>query len=302
MLTSRDIRAICPDLPLFEQEPMRLHTSFRIGGPADLLAKPRSEAELQALLSCASAHETPVLLMGNGTNLLVSDAGVRGLVVKTHDGLSQVQRVGETRVAAGSGVLLSRLATAALSWGLAGLAFAHGIPGTVGGAVAMNAGAYGGEMKDTVWETAYHDGQGGEKTLSKDDHVFSYRRSFFADHPHCVAVRTIFQLCPADRDVVKRDMDQYAQRRKASQPLEMPSAGSVFKRPPGRFAGTMIEACGLKGFACGGAQVSEKHAGFIVNRGGATCDDVLRLIVHIQETVLRQEGVRLEPEIKLVGQ
>lgn len=301
MLTAGEIAARCPGMPLYEHEPMRAHTSFRIGGPADLLAMPRSVHELASLLSLCSHTESPVLTMGNGTNLLVSDSGIRGLVIKTHNGLSHLTRQGEAQIVAGSGVLLAQLASAALSWGLSGLAFAHGIPGTVGGAVAMNAGAYGGEMKDVVSETVFIDNAGQTQVLPQQEHVFSHRRSYFSAHPEHAAAQTVFSLTPGEPEDIRRDMDDFAARRQHSQPLELPSAGSVFKRPPGRYAGPLIESCGLKGYAVGGARVSEKHAGFIVSNGTATCEDVRRLIAHIQEVVFRQEGVMLEPELKVIG-
>jgi UDP-N-acetylmuramate dehydrogenase len=280
---------------------MAEHTSFRIGGPADLLARPRNEAELTALLAIAARRETPVFLMGNGTNLLVSDAGIRGLVVKTGN-LSRIERVGETGLRAESGATLAQLAGTALDCHLAGLAFAHGIPGTVGGAVVMNAGAYRGEIRDVAVETRCCDRWGAPSLLRGGAHEFGYRRSAFAAKPDLLALSTLFLLTPGDPVEIRGEMDEYARRRRQSQPLEYPSAGSVFKRPPGRFAGPLIQSCGLKGFAVGGAQVSEKHAGFIINRGGATCDDVRRLIDHIQRTVLAREGVALEPEVRFVGQ
>jgi len=301
MLNDRDIRDALPGLPLFTQEPMSAHTSFRIGGPADMLALPRGEEETAELLRLASRHETPVFRMGNGTNLLISDAGVRGLVVKTCPGLAGITRRGGTQVSADAGALLARAASAAAGWGLSGLAFAHGIPGTAGGAVVMNAGAYHGEMSQVVLETHFVGPDGASGILTGSEHDFSYRHSFFTDHPDLMATKVVFQLTPGDPEVIRRKMAELAGCRRASQPLDAHSAGSVFKRPPGRFTGPLIESCGLKGYAVGGAQVSEKHAGFIVNRGGATCEDVKRLIAHIQETVLARHGVELTCELKFVG-
>ncbi len=288
-----------PALPLLSDEPLARHTSFGIGGPASLMALPRDEGELCGLL--ALCGDVPVLLMGNGTNLLISDRGFAGVAVKT-EGLSSVEQTGETTLRAGAGLLLSRLAVFAQKQGLAGLSFAHGIPGTVGGAVCMNAGAYGGEMAQVTKRTALCAPSGETIVLQGDEHDFSYRKSYFTAHPGAVALWTEFSLSPGDPAVIRAEMDDLAARRRGSQPLDKPSAGSVFKRPPGYFAGTLIQQCGLKGRAVGGAQVSEKHAGFIINRGGATCADVLRLIEEIQKEVLSQTGVRLEPELKIVGE
>lgn len=302
MLTRQDILRSLPAARVWEREPMRRHTSFAIGGPADLLALPLMPEELLTLLLLAGETDTPVLLMGNGSNLLVSDKGIRGLVIKTHDGLGRLERTGECEITAGAGLLLSRLAVAAQRWGLSGLAFAHGIPGTVGGAVYMNAGAYDGEMSRVVVRTSYLDATGTPGVLEGEAHGFAYRRSFFSEHPDHVALETVLRLSPGDPDAIRADMEELSARRRASQPLDKPSAGSVFKRPPGGYAGTLIDACGLKGAAVGGARVSEKHAGFIINTGDAACEDVLGLIELIRERVFAHSGVRLEPEIKLVGE
>ncbi|MDR0671675.1 MAG: UDP-N-acetylmuramate dehydrogenase [Oscillospiraceae bacterium] len=301
MLDRQDILAVCPDIPVLVGEPMRRHTSFAIGGPADLMALPNSPAALAALLTLARRRETPVLLMGNGTNLLVSDRGVRGLVIKTHSGLSGLRRSGECEIVAGCGALLSELASAAARWGLSGLAFAHGIPGTVGGAVYMNAGAYGGEMSHVVRRTSYAGTTGQFGVLTGPAHEFSYRRSFFTGHRGAFALEITLTLTPGDPEAIRAETEALDERRRTSQPLALPSAGSVFKRPPDGHAAPLIEACGLKGARVGGATVSDKHAGFIVNNGGATCDDVRRLIEQIQERVRAETGVQLEPEIGLVG-
>ncbi|MDR0381744.1 MAG: UDP-N-acetylmuramate dehydrogenase [Oscillospiraceae bacterium] len=301
MLDRQDILNVCPDMPVLVDEPMCRHTSFAIGGPVDLMALPASPAALAALLALAHRRETPVLLMGNGTNLLVSDRGVRGLVVKTHDGLSGLKRSGKREIVAGCGVLLSELAAAAARWGLSGLAFAHGIPGTVGGAVYMNAGAYDGEMSAVVRRTSYVGMTGQFGVLTGPAHAFSYRHSFFTDHRRAFALEITLALTPGDPEAIRAETEALDARRRAAQPLDLPSAGSVFKRPPGGHAAPLIEACGLKGARVGGAAVSDKHAGFIVNRGGATCEDVRRLIGQIQERVHAETGVTLEPEIGLMG-
>ncbi|MDR1157574.1 MAG: UDP-N-acetylmuramate dehydrogenase [Oscillospiraceae bacterium] len=301
MLDRQDILDVCPDMTVLVDEPMRRHTSFAIGGPTDLMAMPSSPAALAALLALARRRETPVLLMGKGTNLLVSDRGVRGLVIKTHSGLAGLRRGGECEIVAGCGVLLSALASAAARWGLSGLAFAHGIPGTVGGAVYMNAGAYDGEMSRVVRRTSYVDTVGQFGVLTGPAHAFSYRHSFFTDHGGSFALEITLTLTSGDSDAIRAETEALDARRRAAQPLDLPSAGSVFKRPLGGHAAPLIEACGLKGAHVGGAAVSDKHAGFIVNSGGATCEDVRRLIEQIQERVRAETGVQLEPEIGLVG-
>jgi len=300
MLTGRDVRRTCPGLPLYEREPMANHTSFRIGGPVDLLALPRGADEAAALLKLAARNGMPVFRMGNGTNLLVSDAGIRGLVVKTHPGLARIERRGETGIFADAGAPLSHIAERAAEWGLNGLAFAHGIPGTAGGAAVMNAGAYGGEMSQVIWETNYIDADGAPGVLTGAAHDFDYRHSWFTDHPELTVTGVVFRLSPGDPEEIRREMAKWDGERQAKQPVD-PSAGSVFKRPPGHYVGPMIEGCGLKGYAVGGAQVSEKHAGFIVNRGGATCEDVMRVIEHVRERVLVQYGVELTCELRMVG-
>ena len=302
MLSERMIREALPGLPLAVDAPMCDHTSFRIGGPADLLAMPRGVEELSALLTLAERHETPVLRMGNGTNLLISDQGIRGLVVKTCPGLAGVRRRGACEIVAGAGALLSRISEAAAEWGLSDMAFAHGIPGTVGGALVMNAGAYGGEISQVVAEAWGMEPNGALTPLISGERLnFSYRQSYFSQHPEVTATACVFCLTPGDPEAIRRDMTDLAKKRRASQPLEIPSAGSVFMRPPGGFAGSLIDSCGLKGHAIGGAQVSEKHAGFIVNRGGATCEEVKQLIAYIQGVVWARCGVELKCELKFAG-
>jgi len=306
-LDSRAIWEALPGLPLLAREPLCGHTTFRIGGPADLLAMPRSREELAGLQALAHEAGMPVSLMGGGANLLVSDKGVRGLVVKTRPGLSDIRRRGDDGqgadgIIAGAGALLSHVAAAAAVWGLGGLSFAYGIPGTVGGAIVMNAGAYGGEMSQVVDSADVLTPDGMPFSLPAGDLAFSYRRSYFTDNPGVTVTAAAFRLAPGDPASLRREMDALSQRRRASQPLEYPSGGSVFKRPAGHYAGRLIADCGLKGYRIGGAQVSEKHAGFIVNRGGATCEDVKRLIAHIQETVAAQTGVVLECELKFMGE
>ncbi len=280
--------------------PMAAHTSFRIGGPAQLFLEPGSRAVLSLALQRAAEEGIPVTLMGNGTNLLVSDSGVEGLVIKLGPAFSGVELREEGRVWAQAGSLLSGLANFAAEKGLMGLEFAAGIPGSVGGALAMNAGAYGGEIKDVLCEIEYLDRATGALLCRAPlEGELGYRQSAFS-WPGRVAVAATFRLLPDDGGMQAR-MREYAQSRKTKQPLSYPSAGSTFKRPAGHFAGALIQAAGLKGARVGGAQVSELHAGFIINQGGATSADVRGLIELVQKRVLEESGIKLEPEIKFIG-
>ena len=290
-----------PDLRIAKEEPMDRHTSFRIGGPARRMAFPERGEQLVLLLDMAARCGARPLVMGNGTNLLAPDQGLDRLVIDTSAGLNRLESGGEPdTVFAESGVPLARLAEFACRQGLTGLEFAHGIPGTVGGAVCMNAGAYGGEMAQVVREVSVLFPEEGVRTLSGDALAFGYRRSFLTDRPDAVVLRAVFRLAPGDQAAIRDRMRELLEKRRTSQPLEFPSAGSTFKRPEGYFAGTLIDQCGLKGLTVGGAQVSEKHAGFVINRGGATCADVTALIRQIQDRVLDMTGVRLEPEVKII--
>lgn len=283
-----------PRLTVRTNEPMSRHTSFRIGGPADLFIEAKSRDAAVSAITQLRANEVPTVVVGNGSNLLVSDAGVRGAVVKLAN--TACTRRGNT-ILADAGAQLSQVSSFAMREGLAGLAFAYGIPGTVGGACRMNAGAYGGEMAQVVAETIYLTPDQQLDVVLGEAHEFGYRTSVFARRPGAVILAVRMQMTPGDPAELRAEMESNAARRREKQPLEYPSAGSVFKRPPGQFAGRLIEQCGLKGARVGDAQVSEKHAGFIVNLGKATCDDVLRLIEKIQETVREQTGVSLECEI-----
>ena len=292
----QELRRRVPQLELREQEPMSSYTTFRIGGPARLIALPRCRKEAIAAVQAARELDISPFFLGNGSNLLVSDQGYAGFVLKTA-GLDDVQEVNH-RLRAESGIPLARLAMAALGRGLTGLEFAHGIPGTLGGGVLMNAGAYGGEMVQVVKEVAAA-GRSGVETVPAEQCGFSYRRSAFSDGER-VILGAKFHLEPDDPAAIRGRMDELARRRKEKQPLEYPSAGSMFKRPAGHFAAALIEQCGLKGLTVGGAQVSEKHAGFVINRGGATCADVLALVDQVKERVLQQTGVELEMEVRVL--
>lgn len=289
-----------PDLRVLKEEPMAKHTSFRVGGPAKRMAFPERGEQLVLLLSMARECGARPLVIGNGTNLLAPDEGLDRLVIET-SGLCRLEAGEETdTILAGCGIPLARLADFACKQGLTGLEFAHGIPGTVGGGVCMNAGAYGGELKQVVSGVSVLFPEEGVKFLSGEDLAFGYRRSFLTDRPEAAVLHAVFHLSAGDPEVIRETQRDLMARRKASQPLELPSAGSTFKRPEGHFAGTLIDQCGLKGRTVGGAQVSEKHAGFIVNRGGATCADIRELIRQVQAIVLEKTGVRLEPEVKFV--
>lgn len=285
------------DLKILRDEPMHIHTTFRIGGPARRMACPASVQELSDLLGLVEENDFPYLVVGNGSNLLVSDEGIDKIVIHTGT-LERMERREGNVLYAEAGVSLARLAVFARKESLTGLEFAHGIPGSLGGAVCMNAGAYGGEMCQVITSvTAWLPGR-GVCELSPDELDLRYRHSYFSDHEGVVLAAAL-RLKEGVESEILAQMEDLIRRRKEKQPLEYPSAGSTFKRPEGHFAGALIEQCGLKGTSVGGAQVSEKHAGFVINRGGATCRDVLALIETVQRTVLAETGIALEPEIKV---
>lgn len=294
------IRDYLPDMTVERDVPMSRHTSFRIGGPARRMTFPESREQLVILLGLAEECGIRPFLLGRGTNLLVSDRGLDTLVIKTAERMTSIRRLDDVTLEADAGVLLSRLAVYAQQAGLAGLEFAHGIPGSLGGAVCMNAGAYGGEMKQVLRSAAVLFPEEGIRTLSCEELNLSYRHSLLTEHPEAVVLYAEFELTPGDPEAIRAAMRELMAKRKASQPLEWPSAGSTFKRPEGHFAGTLIDQCGLKGLTVGGAQVSEKHAGFLINRGGATFADMAELIRQVQQRVLEETGVTLVPEVKIV--
>ncbi len=305
------LRAAAPSLELRRDEPMSRHTTFQVGGPVPLMALPKNEAEVQQVLSvaCMEFGVRP-FFMGRGSNLLVSDQGADLLVLES-GGLTRLEMEEEGRtwdaarpngrtIIAGSGVSLARLSAFALENGLTGLEFAQGIPGSVGGGVYMNAGAYGGEMGQVVTSVSSVSLPGGELVRENLDPRFSYRHSVYQERDDFI-LRACFTLEPGNPAEIRAKMEDFAARRREKQPLEYPSAGSTFKRPEGHFAAALIEGCGLKGLRVGGAQVSEKHAGFIVNTGGATCDDIVKLIGQVRGRVLQETGVALEPEVRYLG-
>ena len=293
-----ELREKLPGLEIKAGEPMAAHTSFRIGGPSALMLLPASAEELTEALRLLHARGVRPLLLGAGTNVLAPDEGLPGVTVLTR-GVSAIEQTGPDTVMACCGALLSRLAVFAQERGLAGLEFAHGIPGTVGGGVFMNAGAYGGEIRQVAVRTTVILPDGALKDYAGEEQGFRYRGSAFQAAKGTV-LRTEFRLTPGDPAEIRARMQDLAQRRRSKQPLELPSAGSAFKRPEGHYAGALIEAAGLKGFRIGGAAVSEKHAGFVVNLGGATAADVRALLAAVQQRVFEQSGVMLEPEIRLL--
>jgi len=281
-----------------ENVPMSSKTSFKIGGPAELMLFPSSVAELHSCVKLCAGQGIKPFILGCGSNLLVKDSGLDGVVISTEK-LLGITRVGDSLITCGAGVKLSDLCVFAQKQGLSGLEFAYGIPGSAGGAAYMNAGAYGGEMKDVIAMVHYVDGVNLPRALSAEKCEFGYRSSIFMRNGWAIA-GIFIQLQPGNPDEIKAKMTEIMQKRKDKQPLEYPSAGSVFKRPEGHFAGGLIEQCGLKGKGVGGARVSEKHAGFIVNAGGATAADVRALIALVQTVVEAETGVFLEPEIRFV--
>lgn len=289
-----------PELKLTPEAPLSRYTSFGIGGPAQLLAEPNSPEELMSLYDMCRQDNVPMVILGSGTNVLAPDEGLRALVIRTR-GVDDIRLLEDgVTVTAGCGASMARTAAFAARNGLSGLEFAHGIPGSVGGGCIMNAGAYGGEIKDVCLGAQWLDPQGQLRQLDNSQMELDYRTSLFAREGGLV-LGAAFRLEKADPQQIEGKMTELAAKRRASQPLDMPSAGSTFKRPQGGYAAALIEQAGLKGFAMGGAQVSEKHAGFVINRGGATCRDVLELIRHIQKVVYEDSGIMLEPEVKLLG-
>ncbi len=281
-------------------EPMSRHTTFRVGGPADIFLLPEAAEDVAEIVRVCREESVRLMVMGNGSNLLVRDGGLRGAVMQLGDRFAAVTVAGDSLTAQG-GALLSRVAAEAYRQGLTGMEFASGIPGSIGGAVAMNAGAYGGEMQDIVQSVQAVARDGSLFTLSKDSMEFSYRHSK-ALAEGLVIVSVTLGLARGDLVQSKQLLDQYTAMRREKQPLEMPSAGSFFKRPCGYFAGKLIADAGLKGFRVGGAQVSEKHAGFLVNTGGATAADIIALAGEVQRRVKELYGVELEMEVRLVGE
>ncbi|MGI6667238.1 MAG: UDP-N-acetylmuramate dehydrogenase [Bacillota bacterium] len=283
-------------------EPMSLHTSFRIGGPCDLLVLPATVDDALTVWTKCRESSIPCFIIGNGTNLLVKDGGVRGCVVKMAPGFSGVERTGDVTVHVKAGTLLPKLVDFALAEGLSGLEWAVGIPGSVGGAITMNAGAYGGDIASLVNRVEVASSDGSTRWIPVEELAFSYRHSLFTERDDLLILSVELHMAQGDKATIKSLMDTRSAEREAKQPLDLPSAGSAFRRPPGYYVGSMIQELGLKGFKVGAAQISPKHAGFIVNTGGATAADVLALMRMIQDKVKAAFDVDLEPEVVVIGE
>ena len=294
----RKISAFLPEMEIRFQEPMSKHTSFRIGGGAEVMAFPKNKEELARLLKTSALLDCKLSILGAGTNVLAPDAGISGLVICLKDCLDGMQQVDDTHIRCMAGVTMARAAVFAAGLGLAGLEFAHGIPGTIGGGLYMNAGAYGGEMAQVCTAVEVMDRQGHLRTLTREQMQFSYRHSVLEDSGDIV-ISGEFALTPENPEQIKTRMKELIAKRTASQPLNLPSAGSAFKRPVGGYAAALIEQAGLKGFRVGNAAISDKHAGFAVNLGGATAEEVRSLLNQVSDRVYENSGIRLEPEIRI---
>ena len=295
---SNEMRQAMPDLKILDEEPLARHTSFRIGGPAAIFAQPAAVEALSKLLKFLAARGISPRILGAGTNVLAPDEGLREVVICTKDALTGLRDLGDGKIEAFAGETLSKTAVFARNLSLTGLEFAHGIPGTVGGGIYMNAGAYGGEMKQVAAQTTVLTMDGETRVFTGEAQGFAYRTSAFENSP-AIIVKTVFQLAPGDKEEISARMQELMEKRRVSQPLELPSAGSTFKRPEGAFAGALIQQANLKGVFVGGARVSEKHAGFVVNTGGATARDVKALIELVQKRVFETSGYCLQPEVRI---
>ena len=294
----KKIAALLPNLELRMNESMAKHTSFRIGGGAEVMAFPKTETELAELLKVSALLDCKCAILGAGTNVLAPDEGITGLVICLKDCLDGMERLSDTRIRVMAGVTMSRAAVFAANLGLSGLEFAHGIPGTIGGGIYMNAGAYGGEISQVCDRVEVMDRQGNARWLDSAEMAFSYRHSVLETSDDLV-IAAEFTLTPAEPEAIKARMKELIGKRSASQPLNLPSAGSAFKRPVGGYAAALIDQAGLKGFRVGNAGISDKHAGFAVNLGGATANDVKELLQTVSDRVFEQTGIRLEPEIRI---
>lgn len=294
----QNLTELLPEMELRFFEPMRKHTSFRIGGPAEVMAVPKTEIELSALLKTAACLQIKPAVLGAGTNILAPDEGMSGLVICLKDGLDGMEQLDDTAIRIMSGVTMSRAAVFATSLGLSGMEFAHGIPGTIGGGVYMNAGAYGGEISQICETVTLMDQNGNCYERNASDMEFAYRHSRL-DGSGEIVVSAVFRLESKPECEIRAKMKELMGKRSASQPLDLPSAGSAFKRPVGGYAAALIDQAGLKGFQVGGAAISTKHAGFAVNLGGATAADVKNLLAQVSERVLEDSGIRLEPEVRI---
>ena len=294
----RKIADLMKNLEVRFDEPLANHTSFRIGGPAEVMAFPKTREELSELLKMSAMLDIQPVILGAGTNVLAPDQGLAGLVICLKDCLGGMEQTGENTICVMAGVTMTRAAVFAANLGLSGLEFAHGIPGTVGGGVYMNAGAYGGEIKDVCVAVEVMDRSGNIRRLTGEEMGFSYRHSVLEESGDIV-ISAEFRLIPAPVEEIKGKMKELMGKRSASQPLDLPSAGSAFKRPVGGYAAALIDQAGLKGFTVGGAAISTKHAGFAVNLGGATAADIRSLLAQVSDLVFEKSGIRLEPEVRI---
>ena len=294
------IREILPESRVLVNEPMSLHTSFRIGGPAAAFVIVNNEEELAAVLAACTGEGAEHLLIGNGSNFLVADEGYPGIMVRLGGEFEEIELLDETTVRAGAARLLSGTSAFLTAHGLAGFEFASGIPGSIGGAVFMNAGAYGGEMKDVITSVRLMRPDGSDTLeFAGEEMDFGYRHSM-VEESGLIVLSAVLRLTPDDPEAIAARVAELQTKRNSKQPVNFPSAGSTFKRPVGGFAAALIDEAGLKGFRIGGAMVSEKHAGFVINAGGATCEDVLAVMRHVRETVFKNSGITLEPEVRLI--
>lgn len=281
-----------------ENESMALHTTFKIGGPARLAVFPKNENEISDVIKKCKEENVRYMVVGNGSNLLVADEGIDAVVILLGKEFGEVKLIDDTTIFAEAGASLMKVCRFALENGLSGLEFAYGIPGSCGGGAFMNAGAYGGELGDVMFRCDHIDKDGNKGSLEGDDLKLAYRHSAYYENG-CVITGAYFKMQKADKEEIKAKMNDYMSRRRDKQPLEYPSAGSTFKRPEGNFAGVLIEQCGLKGASVGGAEISTKHAGFVINKGGATCKDVLDLCKKVADTVKAEKGIDLEMEVRV---
>ena len=292
------ISALIPEIEVKFDEPMAKHTSFKIGGGAEVMAFPKTAEELSKILKVSALLDRKPAILGAGTNVLAPDGGIPGLVICLKDCMDGMEALEGNRIRVAAGVTMTRAAVFAASLGLSGLEFAHGIPGTVGGGVYMNAGAYGGEITQVCESVAVMDMAGNLTERTNEEMQFSYRHSILEDEGGIV-VSAVFKLTPADPETIRARMKELMGKRSASQPLDLPSAGSAFKRPVGGYAAALIDQAGLKGYQVGGAGISTKHAGFAVNMGGATAEDVKNLLTQVSDIVFEKSGIRLEPEVRI---
>ena len=294
----RNLGNLLPEMELRFAEPMSRHTSFRIGGPVEAMAFPKNKDELAALLKASALLDVTPAILGAGTNILAPDAGIPGLVICLKDCMSGMEQIDDTHIRVMAGVTMTRAAVFAANLGLSGMEFAHGIPGTVGGGVYMNAGAYGGEICQICQSVEIMDMAGNLEVRTAEEMEFSYRHSILEEKP-AIVISAVFSLTPGDPAEIKAKMKELQGKRSASQPLDLPSAGSAFKRPVGAFAAALIDQAGLKGYRVGGAAISEKHAGFAVNLGGATAEEMKELLHQVSDKVFENSGIRIEPEVRI---